>query len=298
VLYLYVARVFRNALHGNFGAELVKPALTRRREPRKPEAMCTLVILRRPGHAWPLIIGANRDEMRDRPWDAPGRHWDDRPHVTAGRDRLAGGTWFGMNDDRLIAAVLNRPNSLGPAPGKRSRGELPLEALDHAEAREAANALSAIDPSAYSSFNMVIADAVDAYWIANDGGMQKVRVEAITTGVSMITAHDLNTPESDRIRYHLPRFRAAPPPDPEQDDWFAWETLMADRSKANDADWGGVMAVAPEDFANDEGVERVDFGTICSSLIAVPNPGSGKAPRWRFAPGMPGQTPYHDVILD
>ena len=28
--------------------------------------MCTLVILRRPDHRWPVIIGANRDEMIDR----------------------------------------------------------------------------------------------------------------------------------------------------------------------------------------------------------------------------------------
>lgn len=260
--------------------------------------MCTVVILLRPGHAWPVIIGSNRDEMRDRPWDAPGRHWDDRPHVTAGRDKLAGGTWFGMNDDRLVAGILNRPNSLGPAPGKRSRGELPLDALDHAEAREAAEALAALDPDAYRSFNMVIADAMGAYWIANDEETGRIHVDAIPTGVSMVTAHDLNTSESDRIRFHLPRFRAAPPPEPEQDDWFAWEALMADRTKADDSDWGGVMAVAPEDFASDEGVERVDFGTVCSSLIALPAIGSDKSPVWRFAPGMPGKTPYHDVLLD
>ena len=33
--------------------------------------MCTLVILRRPGHDWPLILAANRDEMLDRPWQLP-----------------------------------------------------------------------------------------------------------------------------------------------------------------------------------------------------------------------------------
>ena len=51
--------------------------------------MCTLVILRRPGHRWPVLIGANRDEMIDRPWEPPGRHWPDRPEVVAGLDRLA-----------------------------------------------------------------------------------------------------------------------------------------------------------------------------------------------------------------
>ena len=34
--------------------------------------MCTLVILRRPGHDWPVVIAANRDEMIDRPWLTPG----------------------------------------------------------------------------------------------------------------------------------------------------------------------------------------------------------------------------------
>src|SRR6476659_3255713 len=57
--------------------------------------MCTLVILRRPGHRWPVLIGANRDEMIDRPWEPPGRHWPDRPEVVAGLDRLAGGSWLG-----------------------------------------------------------------------------------------------------------------------------------------------------------------------------------------------------------
>ena len=53
--------------------------------------MCTLVILRRPGHRWPVLIGANRDEMIDRPSRPPGRHWPDRPEVVAGRDELEEG---------------------------------------------------------------------------------------------------------------------------------------------------------------------------------------------------------------
>jgi len=48
--------------------------------------MCTLVILRRPEHDWPVVIGANRDEMTDRPALPPGRHWPDRAEVVAGLD--------------------------------------------------------------------------------------------------------------------------------------------------------------------------------------------------------------------
>src|SRR6266404_7937500 len=120
--------------------------------------MCTLVILRRPEHAWPVVIGANRDEMTDRPAKPPGRHWPDRAEVVAGLDLLAGGSWLGLNDWGVTAAVLNRTGSLGPAPGQRSRGELVLEALDHADAVSAALALGDLDPRAYRSFNMIIAD--------------------------------------------------------------------------------------------------------------------------------------------
>src|ERR1700719_1673890 len=131
--------------------------------------MCTLVILRRPEHDWPVIIGANRDEMIDRPAEPPGRHWPDREEVVAGRDLLAGGSWLGLNDWGVAAAVLNRHGSLGPAAGLRSRGELVLEALDHADAVAAAEALSYLDPAAYRSFNLIVADNRDAFWLCHDG---------------------------------------------------------------------------------------------------------------------------------
>ena len=133
--------------------------------------MCTLVILRRPGHPWPLLLAANRDEMDNRPWLPPGRHWPDRDDVVAGRDGLAGGTWLGLNEDGVVAAILNRINTLGPAPGMRSRGELPLEALDNGDARSAADALAHLNPAAYRPFNMIVADTAQGFWIrAVDGG--------------------------------------------------------------------------------------------------------------------------------
>nr|NIR96622.1 NRDE family protein [Gammaproteobacteria bacterium]NIT62340.1 NRDE family protein [Gammaproteobacteria bacterium]NIV19288.1 hypothetical protein [Gammaproteobacteria bacterium]NIY30920.1 hypothetical protein [Gammaproteobacteria bacterium] len=127
--------------------------------------MCTLVILRRPDHAWPLIVAGNRDEMRDRSWAPPGRHWDDRPEVVAGLDRIARGSWLGVNDHGVVAVVMNREGSLGPAPGKRSRGELVLEALDHAEAVAGAQAMAELDPRAYRTFNLFIGDPLSAFWV-------------------------------------------------------------------------------------------------------------------------------------
>src|SRR4051794_25054803 len=83
-------------------------------------SMCTLVMLRRPDHPWPVLIAANRDEMAGRPWRPPGRHWPDRPEIVAGLDELAGGSWFGLNEAGLVAGVLNRVGTLGPQADKRS----------------------------------------------------------------------------------------------------------------------------------------------------------------------------------
>src|SRR5689334_11317830 len=117
--------------------------------------MCTVVLLIRPNHAWPLLLAANRDEMLERAWDPPAAHWPEQPDLIAGRDRTGGGTWMGINRHGVVAAVLNRPGSLGPAAGKQSRGELPLLALAHSSAADAAAAIGATDASAWRSYNLV-----------------------------------------------------------------------------------------------------------------------------------------------
>ena len=235
--------------------------------------MCSVIILRRPGEPWPLVIGANRDEMKDRPWKAPGRHWPDRAEVVAGLDQLAGGSWMGVNDHGVVACILNRFGSLGPQDGKRSRGELVLEALEHADAAEAARALGQLEPAAYRTFNLVIADNRDAFWLRNAGDNNRVERQEIPAGLHMITAHDLNDAQgSARIARHLSRFRAAPAPNPDEDDWMAWQALLGD-GEAQDGDPATAMRVA---FAS-------GFQTVSSSLLALPSAERPEAKiQWRF----------------
>ena len=252
--------------------------------------MCTVVLLRRPDHDWPLILGANRDEMLERPWRPPGRHWPDRPEIVAGLDELAGGSWLGLNDTGVVAGILNRRHSLGPAPDKRSRGELVLEALDHADAASAASALADLDPRAYRPFNMVVADNRDAYWLKNLGEPGRILVTPIPEGVSVLTAWDRNdTLASARTKLYLPRFEAANPPDPDADSWAAWEALLANTEVGpGEEDPNGAMRV----------VTRWGFGTVSSSLIALPAVGrTGVLPIWRFATTSPRPQPYEPVPL-
>lgn len=250
--------------------------------------MCTLAILYRPSASWPVILGANRDEMLDRRWRPPARHWPDRPHIVAGLDEQAGGSWLGLNDDGVAAAILNRQGSLGAADGKRSRGDLVLAALDSPTAEDAAEAILGVDALDYRPFNLVIADREHVIWLRNEAehGSGQVERFAVPVGVSLLTERDLNDTESPRIARYLDRFRAAPAPDPESGDWAAWRTLLADREPSPDQGPTATMSITT-DFG---------FGTTSSSLIALPTDSEGaRAPVWLFASGRPDDTDFAPV---
>jgi len=248
--------------------------------------MCTVILLHRPHAAWPLIFAANRDEMTGRPWLPPARHWPTRPQVVGGQDVQAGGTWLAMNDSGLIAGVLNRPGSLGPQDGKKSRGELPLLALEASTLDAAVARITSIDSRDYRSFNMVIAGTGGAVWLKSSGDLAEgaASVHGIPEGLHMLTAHDLDDLESPRIRRHLPRFRAAPVPDPAAGDWTGWIDRLADRSSETPGIENGAMTIGGS----------TGFATVSSSLIALAN--GGEPPIWMFAAGQPDKVSFEPVV--
>jgi len=248
--------------------------------------MCTLLLLRRAGSRLPLLLAANRDERIDRPWLPPGRHWLEHPGVIAGQDRLAGGSWLGLNDQGVVAAVTNRTGTLGPEAGRKSRGELVLWALRHADAQTAAEALASLSPADYRPFNLVIADAKSAWWIAHRERRSAAELKQLPEGLSMLTDGDLNDPDSPRIGRYLPRFQAAETPDPSRDEgWRAWQHLLASRDPVTAALPRTAMTLADG-----------QFGTLSSSLMALPATRQESAV-WLFAPGPPDRTRYQQIPL-
>jgi hypothetical protein len=237
--------------------------------------MCTVVVSIGSSPAWPLLFAANRDERLDRASRPPACHWPDAPDVFGGLDVLAGGTWLAINRQGVVAAVLNRSGTLGPAPGKRSRGELPLIALRHRTARSAANALAALDGGAWRSFNMIVGDVDGAYYVRGLGDAL-VDVHPLTQGVHMVTAQDLDDVASPRLARHLPRFRTAPPPNPP--DWATWPSLLSDRQPPAEA-----AINVPS---------KSGFGTVSSALIAL---SPSKPTQFRVSPTAPIPDSYHDV---
>ena len=228
--------------------------------------MCSIILRIAEGG---IFIAANRDEMLERPWAAPGTHWPKLPGVIAGQDKTAGGTWMGLNRDGVMAAVLNRHGSLGPAPGKRSRGELPLLALAHPTAEAAVSALARLDTADYRSFNLVIADCEQAFCLS---GLEQDTpvVSELGIGTWMITSGEPNDMKLPRIARHLPKFEAS--------DWKSWGVLLAD----NSAPVESALNIPPHN----------GFATVSASLLALQK---NNAPLWHFAAGPPDKEAFAKV---
>jgi hypothetical protein len=241
--------------------------------------MCTVLALLRPDHPWPLIVAANRDERRDRAFDAPGRWWPGAPAIVAGRDVLGGGSWFGVNDDGVVATIVNGLHRLGPLDGKTSRGEIVLRALRERDAASAARFAGALAAERYRGFTLLLADRRAAFAISSDEHL--MRVEPLAPGHHMITPEGCDVVSSPRYAAHFAAFRDAPAPEPATDDWTAWSELLR-RADADDPH--RAMTVATGD----------ELGTVCSTLLALPAAAPAR-PVMRFANGPPTLVPYEPV---
>ena len=85
--------------------------------------MCILFIANKMRDDYPLIIAANRDEFYARP-TAPSTFWKSHPHLLAGQDLEADGTWMGVTRNGKIAALTNVRDPHNINKNAVSRGEL------------------------------------------------------------------------------------------------------------------------------------------------------------------------------
>ena len=155
--------------------------------------MCLCILAHQLISTHPHIIAANREERYDRPTDAP--NWQDG--IFAGRDRLAGGTWQGVNSMGLHVALTNRRGDLAD-PARRSRGQLCADALRHASARAACDwVLDHLLHVRYNPCNLLFSDGIDAFCIHYDG--HGARAETLKAGLHLLSDTDVNDPEHPRI---------------------------------------------------------------------------------------------------
>lgn len=134
--------------------------------------MCTVSLVAHPPHAGRGVrLVANRDERRTRP-DSSAPVLVRLGDISALMpiDAQAGGTWVGVADTGIAAALLNANPRAGLPPGPRSRGELIPRLLTALSLDDAAVALAALGLRDFGPFTLLLTDAVrsvTARWLGD-----------------------------------------------------------------------------------------------------------------------------------
>jgi hypothetical protein len=101
----------------------------------------------------------------------------------------------------------------------------------------------------------------------------------------MVAAGDVDDLGTRRLELALPAFREWPAPEPDRDDWAAWQELLGSTRAPP-----GEPATAAMRFCTD------GYGTVSSALIALPARNEpGRHAHFRFAGWQPQLTPWQNV---
>lgn len=232
--------------------------------------MCLLAIMNRVAEDAPLVVGANREEVFARGGEPP-RIMTGPTRVLCGTDPKAGGTWLGVNQHGVLAAITNRIKSSLPV-RPRSRGLLVRDLLACASATDALNlACRELSSNQYAGCNVLVAD-IQRVEVLQAGDW--LRVRPLTPGIHVVTNHDVNSASDPRTRHAL--------------DWLERRPCQtADECLSILQELCGQTDQPPICLRGD------DRGTVSSTLIALtPNLQRG---RFLHAQGPPDRTPFEDL---
>ena len=158
-----------------------------------------------------------------------------------------------------------------------------LEALDHADAVDAAEALSHLEPAAYRRFNLIVADKRDGFWLRH-AGAGRVEIRPLKEGLSLIAAGDLDDFATRRPAAPMPGVHR-PPPIPVAAGGGPGSTC-SDLPGAAGAPAAAAMRL-----------RRDGYGTVSSALIALPARLAQTPPVFRYAGWLPEQTSWQEISL-
>lgn len=242
--------------------------------------MCTFIIAWQVFADVPIVVAANRDEAVDRPAEAPSVR-EGNPAVLAPRDAEAGGTWIGVNEHGVLAALTNRWVHADLA-GDRSRGLLVNDVLEERTAEDAARRIErAVASEEYEGFNLVVADAHAALYYEWDGGLE---FEGFQPGVHVVVNVGADG------RYDIPSVRQSAG-DRQAQSANRLLTDLTPEPGETATEWHQRAAAALGNHDYGVCVHGEGFGTRSSSLIAV----RPDETAYRFADGPPCETEYGTV---
>jgi uncharacterized protein with NRDE domain len=253
--------------------------------------MCLLIALTRLQPSFPLVVGANRDELYERPAvPMTVLRQSGGPPVLGGRDELAGGTWLAVNEAGVLAGVTNSPSSAGRDPTKRSRGELPLLLAEHRSAGSAVDHfLKSVDPLDYNPAWILVGDRQSLFAIDMADG-SSIRTESLPPGLHVLENRPLRAPSPKVRRAHelLGDVGHMSVEEIER----RLEGILSDHEFPVPSEATGEPARPPEVDAACVHTER--YGTRWSAIAMVPA-APADPPRFRYTEDAPCRSAYRDA---
>jgi hypothetical protein len=148
--------------------------------------MCTFSIVPLDGG---FRVMSNRDERFDRASAfQPRLEPLDSRTVVMPIDPVGGGSWIGVNDAGLVAAVLNRHDRPSPSGASfSSRGALVRRALGSESIEAALASVEALDPTRFQPFRLVLVQGSGIALVAGNS-LEFADAEATLVGPMMFTA--------------------------------------------------------------------------------------------------------------
>jgi len=234
--------------------------------------MCILLFALHRHPDFPLILAANRDEFHHRT-AARARFWGEHPHLLAGRDLRAGGTWLGVTRGGRFAAVTNyRAAGAGgdTTDAALSRGFLVRDFL--ARNISAADFIANLHPRQhnYAGFSFIAGEAAAVFFYSNRGGEGEAR--PLPPGVHGLCNHLLNTPWPKVKRGVAQLTALIQNPRPQPEDLF---TLLRDATPAPDSDLpdtglGATLERALSAIRTPTvHIRGAEYGTVNSSVLLL-----------------------------
>ena len=173
--------------------------------------MCTVIILYKKIPSFPIVLAGNRDEFLVRRAHPP-HLWDiqqqgKRVRILAGKDRKAGGTWFGINPTGMVAGLTNRFTGTRD-PKKNSRGELVLQCLGRDSLNDAYHTVSSLKAYRYNPFNLFCLNRKSGFFYTNHPGPRIL--SPIEQGIHVLTNQGIEDQQDPKRAWILHSLRDCP----------------------------------------------------------------------------------------
>ncbi len=230
--------------------------------------MCLIVFALDSHPRYRLILGANRDEYHDRPSE-PAAFWADAPHLLAGRDRMAGGTWMGVTTNGKLAAITNYRDPQYQVTNPRSRGHLVADYLRDADLTPAEfHTTLTRDGATYDGFNLLYGTSGELQYFTNRGGSSG----PVKPGTHALSNHLLDTrwPKIVTARARLEAIMRHDDPDPEE----IFQALADPHPFADGLLPDTGVGLERERLLSPLFISGTDYGTRCTTVLLIDRAGA------------------------